>query len=443
IFGLATDKLYCLKLDIDNRDKKVFEIPFEETTRELRNFFLTDTSLIILLRNKEKNLNTYKLEYCFNIDKEVVTKLHINAFSENETLSSNIINNKMLFFQKNKESIIFTTVDEQTKTKTTEFNIKKLMETSHLKRGDFKELFLNKQTTLSYTGDKNIMSLYNDKKCYINNDTAYLIAHTFGDDDIEMWFFDLQHKTYSYKAIDLKAMRNYDKKKRYHYNYCMINNTLAVTRYSTKDVFINFYNATTGSLLKEYTIDSLSSYTLQNHYAMSTMLNKEKSTPINDINKDIIRKVSTWRTFVSCIPISQDNFMLASGTFRGKQQSVLGLVAFIGLTAISLNNPLFTTVSNNGIFTTITKTYYIPTQLLEPFNNNKNYIESIQYFATSFNTHTLQETTNYKTAFLTAEKKVKKEDLLTIPFLYNNQLYDMKHIKLSMDDKKIVLVKHD
>jgi hypothetical protein len=55
----------------------------------------------------------------------------------------------------------------------------------------------------------------------------------------------------------------------------------------------------------------------------------------------------------------------------------------------------------------------------------------------------LQETTNYKTAFLTAEKRVKKEDLLTIPFLYNNQLYDMKHIKLSMDDKKIVLVKHD
>lgn len=445
IFGITEENLVGLKLNLDSQTKKEFTIPFESSTREYRNIFFTDTSLVIFLKNKESKLNTYKLEYCFRIEKEIVTKLNIDAFDDNKTLASNIVDNNLLFYQKNNKSIVFTTVDEQAKSKTATFDIEELVKASNQHKSDFKRKFLDETIRISFTGDKDLIALSSISKCFINKDTAYLITYNFVYNTLELFAFNLLQNSFIYRSIKLNKTPCKHKHAHSHYSFCMINNVIAVTRNCKEKVVVNFYNPYSGESIKEYETDSLSSNALQYYYAQSTNFSNETSTTINNIKDDILSKINTNPFFVSCIPINKDNFILASGTYRLKGPTALGIIGFVALTAISLNNPIFTTTSYTPFSTYVTSYHLIPTGLLQPFNGNKSSIAQASYFATSFNTNTLQENANYKTAFLNIEKKGKekrnKKELLSSSFIYNNELYTFSYLEDANSENRIVICK--
>lgn len=418
-FTVNENELIGVKLNtISKSQLDIFE-SFEKDTREIKNVFFTDTSFIVLLKAKQKNKNSYKYEYVFNQDKAIKTYINIDAFDNIELLSYNLINNDIVFLATDKKAskLLATRINKSLKVHTSEFDIANLISLSGLKKNEFNNEFLAKETPITFDGDKNLFALAKSKKYYIVGDTVFMISGNVGKGVIGIIMLDMANNKASYLGIKRDERScDVDKKDFLYHSSGYYNNMLVTGKACNHSLDISFYNIFNGSLTKQYSLDATKNNALKNYATQEINFKQNEVTPINNINEDILEKLYCHPFYIACSSVDNNHFLLTTGIYKEKGASTLEVVGSIAYSALSFYN--FMVIMQTGF----DLEYYIPIGISNRFFSKQAIVDT-RFIAAGFNKSTLAEEPEVLKKLNDYDNNPinKKENAISVPFICNGK----------------------
>lgn len=437
--ALNDRKVLITKSYVDSNFQETFETEFETSTREIRNAFLTDTSFIFLLRNKEKNANTLKYEFCFALDSFIKTPLQIDAFTNNTTVAQNIVNNEMYFYQINNKTkkIIFTLKDCNNQGRIYEFSIDEVVKQTGLKKGKFETAFFNEKTVLTYENDRNLFNLSSAFKCYIRDTEAFIISNVLDRNITNVLHFNFINNTANYFTLNTSQMSCEAKS---HFtvrrSFALYHNYILCTKSCIHNIELSFFNYN-GGFIKSYSIDSSYKNAVSNYGAYKVNYRQDTTVELNEIKKDILNKTdytASFHNYTTCYPVDENNFMVVTGYYKERGPSAGAILLSSAFAALSF--AYFHIDIPQGYYTT--RIFFIPSTTL--FDGNSKHINKANYVITTFNNTTLQESTTIPTNFYTSQQKAKTKNENTITsFIYNGSTYNVLFSKAGEQNQLLIV----
>ena len=429
IFGITEDSFKELIVDVEKNKQIYFEEEFDNKTKQARNIYFTDTSLIILKTNKVKNQNTYKYEYLFTKQIAIKSSLNIEQFNDSKVIAQVVVKNEMQFLKLSKDSVIFIKIDSNFNVKKYYYDINDMSKISSLKVSTIKKYFVPDDMLISYVGDYNIINLASSKKCYINTNNAYLMNSGMSENKMGIFNFNFEANkiTYLCFAKDETVCKSKHLIQDHFYSFTMTNNCIAMARNCNQNIKINFYNPNTGELQRSYSVDSAHNNPLKNIFVQKSTLNESEVMELTNYRKVFGMPFGYTNDYIACIPINENEFALSTGFYKERRSafSVLMSLTSLGFSFASLMNPIVVS-SANFLTTTTTELYtrYIAYELGANILSNRFYVTNKDRVArakyvTTFFTNNLEEVVLDKPKFNNTLNTSKT----AINFMFNGKPY--------------------
>jgi len=340
IFGVTEFKIRCLAIDIVEKKQKEFWYDIDIKMENIRALFFTDTSFIMLVRNRSNKLNTFKYEYNFKTKQQNANDIQLDILSEGINITSFNRDKKMYGIRYNLQDkkIIVYQVDAAMRMQKIDFSISDIIKSTGLK-ASYLSNFIYEDLPTSFDEDYLIQRLNSQTKCYFVDDKIYIIRNA-SSKIIDMLVFDLTTKITSYKIIEKEA--NDCKAPSYYshltyYTSSLFQNKLISTTSCEHNININMSDINSGKLMKRFSLNSNSDTSLRKSVCIKDFPN-DKSRKILNSYKKLLNPIDNKNSYVYCGFVDSLNMQLTFGTFE-TDQSVTGIgihlnmiPAFVGIT---------------------------------------------------------------------------------------------------------------
>ncbi len=340
IFGVTEFKVRCLAIDVVEKKQKEFWYDIDIKMENIRAIFFTDTSFIILVKNRSNKLNTFRYEYNFITKQQNTEDIQLDILSEGINITAFNRDKKMYGIRYNSQDkkIIAYQIDEAIRTQKVDFNVSDIIKSTGLKTS-YLSNFIYEDLPTSFDGDYLIQRLNSQTKCYFLGDKIYIIRNA-SSKMIDMLVFDLTTKTASYKIIekeanDCKASSHYSHLT--YYTSSLFQNKLISTTSCEHNINIWINDIISGKLEKRFSLNSNNDTSLRQSICIKDYPN-DKSRKILDGYKKLLNSIDTKNSYVYCGLIDSVNVQLTYGTFE-TDRAITGIgillnmaSAFVGVT---------------------------------------------------------------------------------------------------------------
>ena len=165
----------------------------------IRAVFFTDTSFIMLVKNRSNKLNTFRYQYNFKTKQQNANDIQLDILSEGVNITSLNRDKKMYGIRYNLQDkkIIVYQVDAAMRMQKIDFSISDIIKSTGLKTS-YLSNFIYEDLPTSFDGDYLIERLNSQTKCYFVGDKIYIIRNA-SSKIIDMLVFDLLSKLHPIK----------------------------------------------------------------------------------------------------------------------------------------------------------------------------------------------------------------------------------------------------